>query len=87
MGILKTNDTIAEFDSKGRYVRTILPPQRSLMPDYKIVNGKRVPNSYKLAPKGYYQPSKADHTNNEIADFGARYARRFRHDKRKRRFA
>lgn len=86
MGVLKRNDFIVETDKKGRYVRTILPPQRSLIPDYKIVNGKQVMNGYKVAPKGYFQPSHVDGTNNEIADFGRLYARRFRHNKCKRRY-
>lgn len=85
MGQFKKNDFIVEVDKKGRYVRTILPPHPSLIPDYKIVKGKRVPNGYKIAPKGYYQPSAVDGTNHEIAEFGMRYARKFRHDKRKRR--
>lgn len=87
MGTIRTNDFLAEVDSKGRFVRSILPPQPSLIPDEKIVNGKRVVVGVKKAHKGYYQPSKVDGTNNEIADFGAYHARKFRHDKRKRRFS
>ncbi len=86
MGQLKTNDFICEVDKNGKYVRTIMPPQRSLIPNYAIVNGKKVLNGYKVAPKGYFQPSHVDGTNNEIADFGRFHARRFRHDKRKRRY-
>lgn len=87
MGQLKRNDFIAEFDKKGRYVRTILPPQRSIVPATHIVNGKQeiITGRYEPAPKGWNQPHKANGNNDEIALFGARYARKFRHDKRKRR--
>jgi hypothetical protein len=44
-----------------------------------------IPGRYDPAPKGYGQPHKANGNNDEIALFGARYARKFRHDKRKRR--
>lgn len=86
MGILKRNDFLVETDKKGRYVRTILPPQPSLIPKTQVVNGKRVQVGYEVAPKGYYQPSKVDGTNNEIADFGRYHARKFRHNKLKRRY-
>lgn len=87
MGVIKTNDFLVEVDSRGRFVRSILPPQRSLIPDYKIVNGVRVHAGVKVAPKGYYQPSKVDGTNNEIKEFGTYHARKFRHNKVKRRYS
>lgn len=87
MGQLKRNDFIAEFDKNGRYVRTIMPPQRSMVPATRIVNGKQeiILGVFEPAPKGYGMPHKAYGNNDEIALFGARYAQRYRHDKRKRR--
>ena len=87
MGQFKRNDFVAEFDKKGRYVRTLMPPHRALVPHREPVNGIMtvVPGRYDPAPKGYVQPHKANGNNDEIALFGARYARKFRHDRRKRR--
>lgn len=87
MGQLKRNDFVVELDKKGRYKRTLLPPQPSFAPHTEIINGKRVifPGRFDVAPKGYNQPHKANGNNEEVALFGAHYAQRYRHDKRKRR--
>ena len=87
MGYLKTNDFIAECDKSGKFQRTIYPPHRNLVPKTKMVNGEKVVVGYELAPKGYGQPHTANGNNMDIANFGAHYARRFRHNKCKRRYS
>jgi hypothetical protein len=52
-----------------------------------MINGEKVVVGYELAPKGYGQPHTANGNNMDIANFGAHYARRFRHNKCKRRYS